>query len=133
MAFSVGHYSMPPLMPLSGDAIEAIHQASLTILEEIGIDLMSPAMREIAARCSADVRPGEERVRFGRAVVEHYIGLAPERFTIVGRGPGRDLQIGGWFSPGTPFRIQVRVGGTKWPQALLDAPPALPEVAVRKE
>ncbi len=95
LAFSVGHYSMPPLMPLSGDAIEAIHQASLTILEEIGIDLMSPAMREIAARCSADVRPGEERVRFGRAVVEHYIGLAPERFTIVGRGPGRDLQIGG--------------------------------------
>ena len=45
LAFSVGHYSMPPLMPLSGDAIEAIHQASLTILEEIGIDLMSPAMR----------------------------------------------------------------------------------------
>ncbi|MEY3081904.1 MAG: hypothetical protein RJA94_1889 [Pseudomonadota bacterium] len=94
-AFSVGHYSMPPLMPLSGEAIEAIHQASLTILEEIGVDLMSPTMREIAARNGADVRPGEERVRFGREVVEHHAGLAPQHFTITGRGPGRDLQIGG--------------------------------------
>lgn len=57
-------------------------------------------------------------------------GLIPDK------GPleqARDLQIGGWFTPGPPFRIQVRVGGTNWPQALLDAPPALPEVTVRKE
>ena len=57
-------------------------------------------------------------------------GLIPDK------GPleqARDLQIGGWFSPGEPFRVQVRVGGTNWPQALLDAPPALPSVAVRKE
>jgi predicted DNA-binding transcriptional regulator YafY len=57
-------------------------------------------------------------------------GLIPDKHPLE---QARDLQIGGWFSPGTPFRIQVRVGGTNWPQALLDAPPALPEVAVRKE
>jgi predicted DNA-binding transcriptional regulator YafY len=57
-------------------------------------------------------------------------GLIPDK------GPlerARDLQIGGWFSPGAPFPVRVRVGGTNWPQALLDAPPALPGVTVRKE
>jgi predicted DNA-binding transcriptional regulator YafY len=68
--------------------------------------------------------------RIEEAKAQSKRGLVPDK------GPleqARDLQIGGWFSPGTPFRIQVRVGGTNWPQALLDAPPALPEVAVRKE
>ena len=57
-------------------------------------------------------------------------GLIPDK------GPmelARDCQIGGWFSPGTPFRIELRISGTNWPQALLDAPPALPSVEVRKE
>jgi predicted DNA-binding transcriptional regulator YafY len=57
-------------------------------------------------------------------------GLIPDK------GPleqARNLQIGGWFSPTTPFRVNVRVGGTNWPQALLDAPPALPGITVRKE
>lgn len=45
----------------------------------------------------------------------------------------RDYQIGGWFSPDPPFRIRVRVGGTHWPRALQDAPPALPRVEVEKE
>lgn len=57
-------------------------------------------------------------------------GLIPDK------GPleqARDLQIGGWFSPGSPFQVVVRVGGSNWPQALLDAPPALPSVAVARE
>lgn len=57
-------------------------------------------------------------------------GLIPDK------GPleqARDLQIGGWFSPAAPFQVQVRVGGSNWPQALQDAPPALPSVAVLRE
>ena len=57
-------------------------------------------------------------------------GLVPDK------GPleqARDYQIGGWFSPDPPFRIQVRVSGTHWPRALLDAPPALPRVEVVRE
>jgi predicted DNA-binding transcriptional regulator YafY len=57
-------------------------------------------------------------------------GLIPDKAPLE---QARDLQIGGWFSPEQPFQIQVRVGGTNWPQALLDAPPALPSVTVRKE
>lgn len=57
-------------------------------------------------------------------------GLMPDKHPLE---RARDLQIGGWFSPAEPFRVQVRVGGSNWPQALLDAPPALPKVEVRKE
>ncbi len=57
-------------------------------------------------------------------------GLVPDK------GPlerARDTQIGGWFGPEEPFRIRVRVGGTHWPRALQDAPPALPDVEVLRE
>ncbi len=60
----------------------------------------------------------------------------PKRGLIPDKRPlerARDLQIGGWFSPTEPFQVALRVGGTNWPQALLDAPPALPSVEVRKE
>lgn len=86
---------MPALSPLPEEAIESIHRASLTILEEIGVDLLSPAMRQIAQANGADVRPGDERVRFGREVIAHHISNAPREFIIRGRGPGRDLPIGG--------------------------------------
>ena len=60
----------------------------------------------------------------------------PKRGLIPDKRPleqARDLQIGGWFSPAVPFQVRVRIGGTNWPQALQDAPPALPRVTVRKE
>lgn len=93
--FDVLHHTMPALAPLSEEAIEAIHQASLTILEEIGVDLLSPAMREIARARGADIQTGDERVRFGREVIMHHLSTVPREFTIFGRGPGRDLPIGG--------------------------------------
>lgn len=58
------------------------------------------------------------------------------RGLVTDKGPlerARDYQIGGWFSPAEPFRIQVRVGGTHWPRALQDAPPALPGVEVLRD
>lgn len=57
-------------------------------------------------------------------------GLIPDKALLE---QARELQIGGWFSLTQPFQVQVRVGGSNWPQALLDAPPALPQVGVRKE
>jgi predicted DNA-binding transcriptional regulator YafY len=57
-------------------------------------------------------------------------GLIPDKRPLE---QARELQIGGWFRLAPPMQIQVRVSGTNWPQALLDAPPALPGVAVRKE
>ena len=57
-------------------------------------------------------------------------GLIPDKQPLE---QARDLQIGGWYSLAAPFQIRVRVSGTNWPQALMDAPPALPGITVRKE
>ena len=57
-------------------------------------------------------------------------GLIPDKRPLE---QARELQIGGWYRLAPPLQIQVRVTGTNWPQALLDAPPALPSVTVRKE
>jgi predicted DNA-binding transcriptional regulator YafY len=77
----------------------------------------------------------QEPRHFRLARIEEAKALS-KRGLIPDKGPmeqARDLQIGGWFSPGAPFRVSVRVRGTNWPQALQDAPPALPGVTVRKE
>ncbi len=77
----------------------------------------------------------QEPRHFRLARIEEAKALS-KRGLIPDKGPmeqARDLQIGGWFSPAAPFRVSVRVGGTNWPQALQDAPPALPGVTVRKE
>jgi len=80
--------------------------------------------------------PAKQQPRhFRLARIEEARALA-RRGLIPDKGPlaqARELQIGGWFSPDPPFPVSVRVGGTNWPQALLDAPPALPGVTVRRE
>ena len=42
--------ALPPVTPLSQDQIEAIHDASLRILEEIGIEFQGAAACERSAR-----------------------------------------------------------------------------------
>ncbi len=68
------------------------------------------------------------RIEAARALPKR--GLIPDKRPLE---RARNLQIGGWFSLADPFEVQVRVRGTNWTQALLDAPPALPRVEVRRE
>ena len=46
---------MAPLAPLSDDQIESIHLASLRLLEEYGIEVMSVPAREIFRAAGAEV------------------------------------------------------------------------------
>ena len=84
-----------PVPAVSEDALEAIHQASLTILEDVGMDVLHDEARAILQNAGADVAGGAERVRFDRGLVESQIGKAPERFTLHGRVPARNVEIGG--------------------------------------
>src|SRR5215471_18692368 len=76
-----------PIEAVSADELEAIHLASLRVLEEIGIDFLHEGAREILKTAGAAVTPGANRVRFDRALVESQIGTAPERFTLHARNP----------------------------------------------
>ncbi len=84
-----------PTEAVSADALEAIHQASLTVLEEIGIDFLHNGAKEILRTAGADVAVGSNRVRFDRGLVESQLGKAPEQFTLHARNPARSVEIGG--------------------------------------
>jgi trimethylamine--corrinoid protein Co-methyltransferase len=85
----------PPLSAVSDDELEAIHQAALSVLEEIGMEVLDAEAREILKLGGAEVAPSSTRVRLPRGLVESCIGLAPERFTLHARNPERNLPVGG--------------------------------------
>lgn len=84
-----------PIEPIDAEAVERIHNASMTILEEIGIDVLLPEAREICRQAGADVDPERDRVRFDRALIEELVAKAPDSFTLHARNPAHDLTIGG--------------------------------------
>lgn len=84
-----------PVPAISTDELEAIHEASLTVLEEIGMDFLHDGARQILKDAGARVEANSLRVRFPRELVEAQIGLAPRSFTLHARNPARALEIGG--------------------------------------
>jgi trimethylamine--corrinoid protein Co-methyltransferase len=84
-----------PIEVLSADQIEAIHDTSMQILEEIGMDFLHPEAREILGRAGAEIEAGSERVRFDRGLIEEAVGHAPAEFTLHARNPAHHVTIGG--------------------------------------
>ncbi len=84
-----------PTEPLSPDHVQAIHNAAMQILEEIGIDFLHEGARAHLKEAGADVRDGEERVRMGRDMVMELVAKAPSDFTITPRNPDRQVHVGG--------------------------------------
>ncbi|MBA3796857.1 MAG: trimethylamine methyltransferase family protein [Chloroflexi bacterium] len=84
-----------PTEAVSTDELESIHEASLRILEEIGMDFLDGEARGHLAAAGATVESGSERVRFDRAMVTERIRTAPSSFTLHARNPAHDLTIGG--------------------------------------
>lgn len=91
-------HATAPLALVDDGALERIHHASLTILEEIGMDFLSPQARAIAVAAGAKAGPEPERLRFDRGLVMDLVAKAPARFTLRGGHPGRDLAIGQGFT-----------------------------------
>ena len=74
-----------PLEFLSDDQVEAIHQASLKLLAEVGIEFMSERALDVLAGAGADVDRGTEMVRFDPALVQELVARAPANFTLTTR------------------------------------------------
>jgi trimethylamine--corrinoid protein Co-methyltransferase len=84
-----------PIEILAADQVEAIHQASLEILRDIGVNFLLPEAREILRQGGAMLEDGGSRVRFDPALVEALVAKAPDRFVLHARNPGHDCVIGG--------------------------------------
>lgn len=85
----------PPVEILDADQLEAIHHASLTILERFGINFLLPEAREILKQAGAEVEPDGLRVRLDRVLIEQSLRSAPTEFTLYARNPAHNLSIGG--------------------------------------
>ena len=87
--------SLKPLELLSEDQIEAIHHASLMVLQETGIEILSAAARDIYRNAGAEVDDTSCRVRMASDLVEQSIASCPSQWTLHARNPDNNVPIGG--------------------------------------
>jgi trimethylamine--corrinoid protein Co-methyltransferase len=78
---------------LTREQVERVHEASLEILEEIGLLVRYAPARELFRAHGANIDSENNRVRFPRAIVEKYIKVFPPKFTFRGRDPKYDKTI----------------------------------------
>lgn len=79
---------------VSADELEAIHQTSLKVLEEIGMDFIHEGAKALLRERGAEVAKDSDRVRFPRELIEDSIKTIPEQFELVARTPSRNRLIG---------------------------------------
>ncbi len=84
---------MAPAELLTAEQVEAVHDASLTVLRDTGIDVLNTQARRLLAEAGATVT--EERVRFDPEMVDDYLASAPSEFDFHSRNPEHRLRIGG--------------------------------------
>ncbi len=83
------------LSVLSEADVRRIHDATLEIIETIGIRFPSPAALDIWAAHGATVDRESSVVRARGDLIEGALRAAPSQYTLAGRDPSRDLRLDG--------------------------------------
>lgn len=78
---------------LNQEQIERIHEASLEILESVGLLVRNQKAREILQKHGAQRDPDSEIVKFPRNIVEKYRSYFPSSFSFLARDPTYDRKI----------------------------------------
>ena len=106
-----------PIEILSADQVNSIHEAALTVLEEIGIRVLEPRARGFYQRAGAAIDLSDMRVRFDRAMIMGLLRTVPGEFQLVARNPQRNLKVGGrhciFSSVGGPAYVMDRDKGRR--------------------
>jgi trimethylamine--corrinoid protein Co-methyltransferase len=105
-AWPVLDRQVPVYEVLSEDRLEALHQASIKLLEETGIDFRDDEAAAMWKEAGADVQG--HRVRIPEQLLMSLVAKAPSQFTVYARNPANNTEIGGnkvAFAPtyGSPF------------------------------
>ena len=81
------------MQALDEEQLELVHEATLDLLENLGIEVLGDQALDLFRRAGADV--GDDGiVRMDRALVMQTIASAPETFTLTPRNPDRALVAG---------------------------------------
>ena len=78
-----------PLEPLSAEQLHQIDDASLRILEQIGIDFLDGEALDLWAAAGAEVDHAAQHVCIDRALLRELVGRAPASFVLRARNPER--------------------------------------------
>jgi len=89
-----------PLDVLAPDAVEAVHDQAMRILEEIGVEVGAEAAIELLRDAGQTVEG--TRVRMERGFVMEQVAKAPASFTLRPRNPDRSVHLGGGSMVMTP-------------------------------
>lgn len=79
---------------VSDEALRQIHDASLHILENFGIEFMAQDARDTFAAAGAIADNETGRVRLGRELVDAALSTCPSYFELTPRNPARKLRLG---------------------------------------
>ena len=106
-------YTLPVYELLDEEGLERIHQASMRILSEFGIDFYDEEVRLILKDHGAELRG--DTAYFDPGLIEEYLARAPHQFTQLARNPKNHVVIGGnqiIFAPvyGPPFVLDLERG-----------------------
>lgn len=85
----------PPYEIVDDEQIERLHEASVHILENIGLDFLDEEVLDIWQKAGARVDFGRQHVWLDRGLVMEAIVSAPSHFTWRARNPAHDVMLGG--------------------------------------
>ncbi|MCY4148846.1 MAG: trimethylamine methyltransferase family protein [Gammaproteobacteria bacterium] len=77
----------PPVGLVSEDELQALHDSSMRILEEIGLEIVSSKARELMISHGAEIDPRTGYVTFDRNLIADAISTIPETFLLHARNP----------------------------------------------
>ena len=82
------------LQLLSAEDVQAIQQTSLQVLDEVGVKVFHPAVRQALADFGARVDPTTQIVRFRPEQVAWALAAAGKQFSYHGRVAGKEARFG---------------------------------------
>ncbi len=85
---------LPVVEPMDAEQVERIHEASLAILEEVGVVFRDPIALEDWRKAGADVR-ADDRVHLDRGLVMDLIRTIPPDIEYFARNPEKNVRLGG--------------------------------------
>jgi trimethylamine--corrinoid protein Co-methyltransferase len=80
---------------LRNEDLDAVHEATLDLMENYGLQIHGEEALEIYSAAGCDVDKSTDRVRFPRNLVNDSIESCPPEFTLCGRDPKNDTPVGG--------------------------------------
>jgi trimethylamine--corrinoid protein Co-methyltransferase len=89
------HNRLPPVQMLDEEQVRRIHDASMRIVENIGIVFMDDQALALWKRAGANVDFSTRRVRIDRGLLMTLVKQAPSQFTLRARNPERSVVLGG--------------------------------------